>query len=156
VTHAQFSEALTSIATLAAGVASMAQDTRSTRQLQVHETPHDTPWNPDTRGIKLKKWAQVYQNGARVDLARVTPRDLELFDQLRAGKYNHKKWTVRKTQDGGVSIDFDNRTLAQRTDTVRQCRDLTGMLEMIVLEQEEQAARKRATGSRFADEDDDE
>jgi hypothetical protein len=134
-------------------VRDIAQAGRDSRKLQVHEVAHDTPLCADTRGMKFKKWAQFYQNGARVNIYTLGLEDVALVDQLKPGLYNHKKWAVEKTQDGGVTLNYDNKTAAQRADVIRDAGTLTKMLQMIVTEQEFQASRKRQNLSPYPEDD---
>jgi hypothetical protein len=151
--------ALTAIGNLLQNQQTMMERTEATRMLKVHEIEHSTHFNPDIRKYRIRKWSAFYQNHARVAEPHLSPRDIELIDQLKPGKYNHKKWEVVRTQDDGVSINYNNKTTAQRFEIARETSanrkpgysGLTSMLEMIVTEREAQDAAKKRRG--YAEDD---
>lgn len=151
---ANLADAVAAMQAVAAGMMQIAQNQEAIRQKKIHEVAHDTAWSADTRKHKFKHWTAFYQNGARVHFDRMSLEDCALVDQLKPGKYNKKKWEVAKTPDGGVSINYSNKSPAQRFDltrTVNQNRveggtGLTAMLQMVITEQEAIAeAKKRRT-----------
>ena len=153
-------DAIAALTSVAQGLGAIVTQQEAIRQKKVHEIAHDTAWSPDVRKHKLRKYTAFYQNHARVHTDRMSPMDVALVDQLKPGKYNHKKWDVVKTTDGGISINYSNKTSAHRSELTADVNrhrveggsGLTAMLQMIVTEQEAQAEAKKRRG--YASDDD--
>lgn len=139
---------------LAAALQALAQATNKVdplKQVSILEAPPTTPWNPDG-SVRPKLKRVCYQNGARLDEGRMTAEEITLFNQIKPGLYNHKKWEVAKGRNKGIDLRYKNKTIEQRMELKGDTKDIAGVLRMIVTEQEAQAAARKA--GKF-DEDDD-
>jgi hypothetical protein len=140
---------------LAAAIQALANATNKVdplKQVSILEATPMTPWNPDG-SVRPKLKRASFQNGARLDEGRMTAEEITLFNQIKPGLYNHKKWEVAKGKNKGIDIRYKNKTIEQRIDLKGDARNLATMLRMIVTEQEARAAAKKAGKSDDEDED---
>jgi hypothetical protein len=114
------------------------------RQKTITEITPDTPWNNPRNPRKTKLKGDVIMNGVKCNPEFISEQEAALFNQLKSGLYNHKKWTVRRNRDGAVSIKYPNKTFEQRMEMKNTARNLVEMLQHIVMEQETQAAKRKA------------
>ncbi len=142
------------IGRLAKGLEDLAENSRNPlKQATILETVPDTPWTPKDGAARVKAKSKFYQNGTMCDDARMTNEEISLFNQLKPGRYNHKKWEVAKGKKKGIDFRFPDKTIEQRIERTATAPNLAAMLRLVVTEQEVQMARKRSGNF---DEDDDE
>lgn len=145
---------MATLGSLLQDVHTLATDARASRQKKVHEVLHTTAVNPTGAPLPNMKYNAFYQNGGRVNELMLMPEEIVLIAQLKPGLYNKKKWRVTKEPNHGIGLSYSNKSIAQRTDVMKDARSLTEMLQKIILEQESQADRKRR-GLPAVDEGDD-
>ncbi len=130
----------------------LAESQQIGRQKSVLEVKPDTPWDNAANPRTSKLRGEVYCNGVEVNPEFINEEETVLFNQLKSGTYNHKKWTVRRSRDGNLEFWYPNKTVEQRMEIKDVARNLTEMLKLIVMEQEAQLAKKKA--GQFDDDED--
>lgn len=90
-----------------------------------------TAFNPTgARRRRLKR--TVYQNGARMNPALLTDKEIALLDKVKPGRYCEGLVTVHEVQRGGnteVHLAYANKTLEDRMALKNVARNLQDMLE---------------------------
>jgi hypothetical protein len=127
-------ETLRDLATSVRDLAAAASRTKSTSLAAYLEK--------NKRAVKLKQ--PFYQNGVMVKLEQLTDEQVELINQLKPGRYNHRKWEIVKRRDRSIDFRYPNKTVEQRMQIAAQAGSLTGMLQIILTEAETQKARRKA------------
>jgi hypothetical protein len=107
----------------------------------------------DAPKVKLK-CGRFFLNGVMVLPHEITDDDRTLINQIKPGRYNHRKWEVIKRSDSSLDIRVPMRTVDQRFTFKNETKGegFVGMLKAIVLESEAKVARRKS--GQF-DEDDD-
>jgi hypothetical protein len=133
-----------SLETLVEVLVEDARDKKASKQVPVGKAKYRTPWNPtgEIRKVKLKA-KKFYQNGAEVNPDMMSDEEVTLVNQLKPGRYNKRKWEVVKRRDKSLDLRYPNRTLQQRWAMQQEGGGFSGILKKILIEQEEQAARKK-------------
>jgi hypothetical protein len=121
-----------------------ARDRKASKQVPLGKAKVKTPWNPsgELRKVKLKH-KKFYQNGAEVNTDLMTDDEIALVNQLKPGRYNKRKWEVVKRKDKSLDVRYPNKTLQQRWQLKAEASNFSAIIQKILLEQEEQAARKK-------------
>ena len=72
------------------------------------------PWLPKDGSPKLKMKRTYYQHGMEIDPDTVPNEVIERLNKMKPGTYCGGWVKVKKTQSGGLNIDYPIRTSAQR------------------------------------------
>jgi len=129
--------------TLVTGVAALVKaQNEKIRDVPITEIRPITPWNP-TGERRTKKYKKFYMNGALLNPDLMSVEELDLFAQLRPGRYNSRRWEVVRRRDKSLDIRYRNKTFPQRMEMKGDAPALTDMLKKIITEQEAQAERRK-------------
>jgi hypothetical protein len=136
--------AKTQLDTLTEAVTALVRDQndRPPRDVTVNELKAKTPWNP-TGERRTKKYAKFYQNGALLDHDKMTQEELDLFSQIRPGRYHGRAWEVIRRRDKSLDLRYRNAQLSDRMELKGIAPNLVTMLQQILTEQEAQAERRK-------------
>ncbi len=129
--------------TLKAGVAALVKaQSQQIRDVPLSELKPITPWNP-TGERRTKKYKKFHMNGSLLNTEMMSTEELDLFSQLRPGRYNHRKWEVIRRRDKSLDLRYRNKTFPQRMELKGDAPKLVEMLKKIITEQEAQAERRK-------------
>lgn len=112
-----------------------------TPQIPFAQAKFKTPWNPTGKKYRVGLTRETYMNGHQLREGRLSEEEITLLNQLKAGKYYNKQWTVIETDEGDgkhtVEIIIPNRTQEQRMalTIAHGGRGLVGICEKILAEQ---------------------
>lgn len=109
------------------------QEAQPIPQQSVLQVKPVSPWNPegkrDHERPKLSR--NTYMNGFQLHESRMTEEEIHLANQLKAGKYQNRKWAVI-TQDGedgnAMFLYVPNKTLGQRMDMPRSFAEICRLI----------------------------
>lgn len=116
-------------------------DVGPTPQIPFAQAKFKTPWNPTGKKYRVGLTRETYMNGHQLREGRLSEEEITLLNQLKAGKYYNKQWTVIETDEGDgkhtVEIIIPNRTQEQRMalTIAHGGRGLVGICEKILAEQ---------------------
>lgn len=134
------------LSTLVQSIAKMANQTENgpVRQVSVAKAKYCTPWNPTGEKKRPKLKRPTYMSGARLREIMLSSADITLLNQLKAGKYNQKRWVVTE-RDGGaegsaIDVMIPNKTMEDRIRLKGEAFNLNMLLTKIVAEQHSLAA----------------
>lgn len=113
-----------------------------------------TPWNPDGKKAgraKLKR--PTFQNGTQLSEKTLTEAEIELFNQLRPGRYgtDRKYVVIVRPGDRAVTLRYNNKSIEDRMAMLSDCKGegVTGLLKLIIAE----AADRKANPAKYENED---
>lgn len=117
------------------------QEAGPTPQIPFAQAKFQTPWNPTGEKYARLLKRPVFLNGHRVSEVYLSQDTIDLFNQVRPGRYHDRRWTVTE-QDGGVEgsalyIWLQNSRLEDRMYNTQMSagRGIDGILEKIIAEQ---------------------
>jgi hypothetical protein len=126
--------------------------------MKPHKTPDHlvlkiTPWNPTGSKTRPRLKRPTLQNGNQVREYTSHDEEIELWNQLRPGRYgpNRKYAVVRRPSDGAIDFRYACKTIDDRMAIANDHKGagLAGLLRMCV----EEAADRKANPARYANED---
>lgn len=121
------------------------QDEGPIKQIPIAKAKYRTPWNPTGAKRKFKLKRATFLNGFRLRENRLHDETIQLLNQLKAGKYQNRKWVVveadgdqdNEGMNSTVSIWIPNKTVGDRLKLAELGgqRGLPALLELIIAEQ---------------------
>lgn len=122
------------------------------RQIPLTEIKPVSPWNPEGKMVRLSAKRPMYQHGIPLNPLTLTERTIDLFNQIKPGRYFGRKIEVQRFQDGGVNLQWSGKQLDQRIEFYSQFKHIDEILQAIIIEREQKEARRKA-GEFDADEE---
>ena len=98
-----------------------------------------TPWNPEGKKVRATLRCRMTQNDTRIGESRLSEEEINLFNQLKPGKYQGGNWVVTATNKDGVetlNLYIPNKTMSDRYKMkgIAGTRGLAGILDVIIAE----------------------
>lgn len=103
-----------------------------------------TPWNPTGKKIRPNLKVKGFQNGAQLDPEKLHDEEIELFNQLKPGRYFGGKFEVVRKRDRSIDFRYANKTVDQRSELKSSAVNFAAMLKLVVMEQESRAQRRKS------------
>lgn len=100
------------------------------------------------------KCGKFFFNGVLLMPHEISDDERTLINQVKPGRYNHRKWEVIKRGDDTLDIRVPSKTVDQRMTFKSETKGegFVGMLKAIVLESETKVAKRKA--GNFEDDED--
>lgn len=107
-------------------------------QKSMAQAIYRTPFNPTGKKRRPKLSRKTLMNGHPLSEAFLTDREILLLNQLKAGKYQNRRWTVTELDGEGTStvqLFIPNKTQADRIEMAQKGKTLADLLDLIIAEQ---------------------
>ena len=121
------------LASLVQSISNIAEqsDRGPIKGIPIAKSKQRTPWNPTGQKIRVKLRRATYMNGHRLHESRMSALEIELFNQLKPGRYGPKSKIVviEKGGDDGdreLQLWVPNKTVPDRLEMARLTADPTG------------------------------
>ncbi len=124
----------------------------STRQLSYAEILPVTPFNPEGKRNRIGFKRQTYMHGILLNPMLHTEEEIDLFNQLKPGRYIDRKVEVQLTRSGELNLQWAGSKIDARMAIYTQFPEIKVMLKQIIAERAEKEAKRRR--GVFDDEDD--
>lgn len=121
------------------------EDQGPIKQIPLPKAALRTPWNPSGRRIGRPKLTRdTYMQGSKLREINMSDEEIELFNQIKAGRYLEGKVVVtEKHADKGkdeVELRMANKTIEDRIIQAQMAPDAVTLLKKILSEYESQHA----------------
>lgn len=141
-------------ATDALTAASARLESQAPVKVPMHLAIIRSPWNPEgKKGDRKRLKRPTFQNGTPLSEKTLTEEEIDLFNQLRAGRYgpDRKYVVIVRPSDRAVTLRYNNKTVEDRMAILTESKGegITGLLKMIVAE----AADRKANPKKYENED---
>lgn len=89
------------------------------------------------------KYESAFQNGIKINPEFLTNEEISLFNRIKPGRYNDRKWEVVSRDEGEKTIElrYPNKSQEERFDLIQKAPSLVAMLNLILSEQESKTAK---------------
>jgi hypothetical protein len=114
------------------------------RQIPINEVRPVSPWNPEGKVTRLQPKRPMYQHGIAINPLTLTEKTIDLFNQIKPGRYYSRQIEVQRYQDGGVNLQWAGAKLDKRIEFYSQFRHIDEVLEGIIKERTEKEAKRKA------------
>lgn len=143
--------ALELLAKIAGSMTAQNDRYEATRQKSYNEIAPDSPWNPEGKRDRVKLKRATSLQGITINPLTHTEEEIQLFNQLKPGRYIERRVQVRMTQDGAVDLSWPGAKIDQRIEMYSRFPTLSALLRACV---EERAAKEeRLRKGVFTDDD---
>lgn len=131
-------EAIVDVKELAQAIKAAVEETAPIKQVHISRYSAVTPFNPTGKKVRTKLNCNFTQNGARVNIARLTDEELELINKLKPGRFFERRVEVVERIENGerdIDIRYNNATNEQRMENKNLFRNLRELLQGCVDQQ---------------------
>jgi hypothetical protein len=129
---------------VAQAVKQMLEQQNATRQIPYNEIKPTSPWNPEGKRNRAKFVRETFQHGRWVNPMMVSEETIQLFNQLKPGRYLNRKVEVIRSQDGAINITWSNAKIEQRVEFYRNYPTIDHVLRAVIAERAEKERKKKA------------
>ncbi len=100
------------------------------KSIPIAKSKQRTPWNPTGKKVRLKLTRPTYMNGHRLHETRMGELEIQLFNQVKPGRYgeNGRITVIEKGGDEGsreLQVWIPNKTVPDRLAMARMTADPT-------------------------------
>jgi len=138
--QAMHTKALVDVAT---AVKLLVEQQGATRQLTMNEIKPVTPWNPEGKRDRIKLKQEVFQHGYYLNPIMMTEATIDLFNQIKPGRYFGRKIEVQRLNNGELNITWSNAKLQDRIEMYMKFPHIDDILKYCIEERKQKEAAKR-------------
>lgn len=115
----------------------------ATRQLSINEVLPNSPWNPEGKRVRAKFSRPTFLHGIDLNSLTLFEEEIELFNQLKPGRYIDRKVEVRLTQDGSIDLSWPGAKNDARIEMYSRFPTLASLLKAVIAERKAKEDRRR-------------